>query len=54
MDKPNLFEANEAEKNKGLVKRVAFTARSREVDLVGRIHVDIFFQNRYMLNEEDT
>lgn len=54
MDKPNPLEANEAEKNKGLVKRASFTAQSREVDLVGRIHTDIFFQNRYMLNEVNT
>ena len=52
MDKPNPFEASEADRNKGLVKRAAFTARNREVDLVGRIHVDI--QNRYLLIEVNT
>jgi hypothetical protein len=31
--------------------RAAFTAQSREVDLLGRIHSDIFFQSRYVLNE---
>ena len=54
MEKPNPFEANKAGRINGLVKRVAFTARSREVDLVGRIHVDIIFQNRYLLNEVNT
>ena len=52
MDKPNPLEANDADKNKGLAKRAAFTTRSREVGLVGRIHV--VFQNRYMLNEVNT
>jgi len=41
-------------KNRGLVKRAAFFARSREVDLVGRLHSDIFFQQRYILNEVNT
>ena len=37
--------------NSGLVKRKAFSATSREIGMVGRIHSDIFFQERYMLNE---
>lgn len=40
-----------AETNKGLVMRSSFTAGGKEVDLVGRLHADIFFQSRYMLNE---
>ena len=40
--------------NSGLKTRAAFTAGSREVDLVGRLHTDIFFQSRYMLNEVNT
>lgn len=51
MDKPNPFAAAAADKNAGLVKRAAFTAGSKEVDLVGRLHTDIFFQHRYILNE---
>ena len=54
MDKPNPLEANADERNTGLARRAGFIARSREVDLVGRIHTDIFFQNRYMLNEVNT
>ena len=54
MDKPNPLEANDADRNTGLAKRAAFTARSREVDLVGRIHTDICFQNRYMLIKKNT
>ena len=42
------------EKNKGFVTRSSFTAGSREVDMIGRIHSDIFFQERYMLNEVTT
>ena len=40
--------------NAGLKKRAVFTAESNEVDLVGRLHTDIFFQSRYMLNEVNT
>jgi hypothetical protein len=54
MDKPNPLAADGADINGGLTKRTRFTTRSREVDLVGRIHTDIFFQQRYMLNEVNT
>jgi hypothetical protein len=37
--------------NEGFMRRRALIARSRVVDLMGRIHADIFFQDRYMLNE---
>ena len=37
--------------NYGLQKRAAFTDRGATVDMIGRIHSDIFFQDRYMLNE---
>ncbi len=47
-DKPN---ADAADRNSGLTKRAAYAARSREIDMIGRIHSDIFFQERYMLNE---
>ena len=40
-----------ADANSGLVTRSAYTAGGREVDMVGRLHADIFFQSRYMLNE---
>jgi len=38
-------------RNAGLMERRNFTARSRVVDMIGRIHADLFFQNRYLLNE---
>ena len=31
--------------------RYSFTDRGVIVDMIGRIHSDIFFQDRYMLNE---
>jgi hypothetical protein len=51
MDKPNPLAADDADKNSGLVKRQTFAATSSEIDMIGRIHSDIFFQERYMLNE---
>jgi hypothetical protein len=43
-----------ADGNKGLAKRASFTSESAEVDMIGRNHSDIFFQERYMLNEVNT
>jgi hypothetical protein len=37
--------------NAGLAKRREFSARSHVFDMMGRLHADIFFQERYMLNE---
>ena len=42
---------NAPDKNDGLVKRSYHTRGSRAVDMIGRLHADIFFQDRYMLNE---
>jgi len=49
MDSVNFDDA--AEKNNGLVKRREHVRGSRTFDMMGRIHADIFFQERYMLNE---
>jgi len=38
-------------RNSGLVKRRSVAAQSRQFDMMGRLHDDIFFQDRYMLNE---
>jgi hypothetical protein len=54
MDKPNPLAANAAYRNSGLVKRQTFAAGSREIDMMGRIHTDVFFQDRCMLNEVTT
>ena len=51
MDRPNPLAANADHKNTGLASRQTFAAQSREIDMIGRIHADIFFQERYMLNE---
>jgi hypothetical protein len=51
MDKPNSLAPNDADKNSGLVKRQTFAATSSEIDMIVRIHSDIVFQKRYMLNE---
>lgn len=39
--------------NTGLVARRKFTAGSQIVPLIGRLHADIFSQNRYLLNGVD-
>jgi len=41
----------EEDMNEGLVKRRVFVRLSRTFDMMGRLHADIFFQDRYMLNE---
>jgi hypothetical protein len=47
-------KAAAADDNKGIAKRASFTSESAEVDMIGRTHSDIFFQERYMLNEVNT
>jgi len=37
--------------NDGLATRRRLTRQSRVIDMMGRIHADMFFQERYMLNE---
>ena len=51
MDRSNPEHAIAGERNYGLQKRASFTDRGVIVDMIGRIHSDIFFQDRYMLNE---
>jgi len=43
-----------ADANIGLTKRAVFVNENRIVDMIGRLHSDIFFQPRYMLNEVNT
>lgn len=40
--------------NEGLVERRGYTSESKVVEMMGRIHADIFCQERYMLNEVTT
>ena len=42
-----------ADNNVGLNTRKAFTALSTTVELMGRLHCDFFFQDRYLLNGVD-
>ena len=36
--------------NSGYTKRKARAVQSREIDIMGRLHLDLSFQNRYFLN----
>ena len=51
MDRPNPAPANEDERNFGLQERALFTDKGATVDLIGRIHSDVFFQLRFILNQ---
>ena len=51
MDRPNPAHANEEEMNFGLQKRASFTAEGATVDLIDRMHSDVYFHDRFMLNE---
>lgn len=44
---------NVADGNLGLVKRRAFIAESKPLSLICKLHSDIFFQKRYLLNGVD-
>ena len=39
--------------NEGLQKRREYIRKSREFELLGRVHVDLFMQDRYLLNGVD-
>ncbi|XP_021376987.1 uncharacterized protein F54H12.2-like [Mizuhopecten yessoensis] len=43
----------QGDENLGYVARKAMTARSRTVDLMGKIHADVFAQERYLVNNVD-
>jgi len=49
MDSVDFEDENDV--NKGLAVRRHMARESRVIDMMGRLHADIFFQNRYMLNE---
>jgi len=48
MDSTTLVEAT---RNHGFYQSRALAAHSREFDMMGRLHADIFFQKSYMINE---
>ena len=39
--------------NPGYTKRKVFAAESKEIDMMGKLHLDLFFQNRYLLNGDE-
>ena len=51
MDTVALRAGDDVVPKEGLFKRSQHTNRSRVVDMIGRLHADIFFQDRYMLNK---
>ena len=48
-DRAGQFNANDGQ-NPGFVHRMRHTLNSQSVDLLGRLHTDIGFQDRYLLN----
>jgi len=50
-DRMNSIDFAAANRNNGLYKRSRFITESRPLDMLGRIHADMFFQDRYLLNE---
>jgi hypothetical protein len=49
-DTPGHMDARLGDDNEGLAKRRGFIERSREVDMMGKLHMDLFFQDRHLLN----
>ena len=49
MDEPAPTKVN-ADVNLGLKKRASFTSESKVVDMIGRLHGDIFNQEKYLLD----
>lgn len=52
MDEPNP-EAAAAAVNQGLKARASLVRNDKSVDLIGRLHCDIFQQNKYLINGVD-
>jgi len=51
MDTVALGDGDDVVPNEGVVRRSQHTNQGRVVDMMGRLHANIFFQDRYMLNE---
>ena len=47
------FELTDGADNPGVVARKARAARSRTIDMMGRLHSDLFHQGKYLLNHLD-
>jgi len=53
MEETIVTAAGNRKPNAGQQKRHALITQSREFDMMGRIHSDIFFQEKYLLNQVD-
>ncbi|XP_035231361.1 uncharacterized protein F54H12.2-like [Stegodyphus dumicola] len=51
--KMNVFDPSDPNPNEGFTKRADFIKKSETVDMIGRLHVDLFHQERLMLNLVD-
>ena len=49
-DSSNHFDDTQGDGNSGMKIRRELTSRSKEVDMIGRLHCDIFHQERYLIN----
>jgi len=49
-DRMHSIDFAAANRNSGLCERSRFISQSRPLDTLGRIHADMFFQDRYLLN----
>lgn len=52
-DTATFFEDAQGTNNPGLLTRRQLASESREIDMMGRLHADIFVQDRYMINGVD-
>ena len=52
-DTPGHLEDITGDKNRGLKSRTRYTTGSQIADMMGKLHSDLFFQDRYMLNGVD-
>ena len=52
-DTPDHFHDLDGEDNSGMIKRKRHITNSNEVELIGRIHADIFHQPKYLLSHLD-
>ncbi len=50
-DTPSHMDDLVGDDNKGLAKRWSFVSDNKQVDLFGKLHVDLMFQERYILNK---
>ncbi|GFS54068.1 uncharacterized protein F54H12.2 [Trichonephila inaurata madagascariensis] len=48
-----VYDENDKEQNEGFKSRVKFIKRSGTVDMVGRLHIELFNQDKFLLNLVD-